>query len=98
MKNGDLKSLLPALERLAHQIKPYTGVMLFLLLACVYGYMVLRINTLSNAQADQNAVSSQVKSLPRIDAKSVQQLETLKDNSVNVQSLFNQGRSNPFGE
>jgi hypothetical protein len=74
-------------------------VMLFLLLiAIVYGFLILRTNTLKNAQPDQNAIASQIKSSTNIDQATVDKIKQLQDNSVSVQALFNQARQNPFHE
>ena len=100
MKNVEIKSPLPALLQSLRKLRPYAGVALFLLLAGVYGFIVLRINSLSNPTIDTSAVVSEAKStpVPRIDADAAKQLEALKDNSVNVQTLFEQNRTNPFNE
>lgn len=100
MKNLAIKSPLPALGRWLHVARLYLGVFVFLLLAGVYGFIVLQINTLSNPVVDNSAVLSEAKSspTPRIDDEAAKQLEALKDNSVNVQTLFEQGRTNPFEE
>lgn len=66
--------------------------------AAVYAFVWLRINNLSNAEPSSSAVSSQVQAaqIPHIDQTVINQLQSLQDNSVSVQSLFNQARSNPF--
>jgi len=77
------------------------GVVLFLIfIALIYGFVILRINSLSNAQPTDNAVTSQVQAarIPHIDKSVVDQLQSLQDNSVSVKSLFNQARANPFQE
>ncbi|HVV66911.1 MAG TPA: hypothetical protein VHB72_02465 [Candidatus Saccharimonadales bacterium] len=76
----------------------YSFIIFLIFIACVYGFIIMRINDLNNAQPSPDAVSSQVKAdrIPRIDQNVVQQLQSLQDNSVNVQALFNQARNNPF--
>lgn len=68
--------------------------------AIVYGYTLWQINNFTNAQPSPLQVSNQASSptatIPRIDPATVQKIEQLKDNSVNVQALFNQSRNNPF--
>jgi hypothetical protein len=100
MKNIELKLPLPAVKQLAHKLRSYVGVMLFVLFAAVYAYVVVQINTLSNPPVDSGAVTAASKALPvpRIDDNAINQLLSLKDNSVNVQVLFEQGRTNPFQE
>ena len=81
-------------------LKPYAGVLFFLLIALAYGFLVLRINSLSAAPVNPANVDTQVKAAPtpHVDPKVIQQLQALKDNSVNVQTLFQGSRTNPFQE
>ena len=99
MKKLDIK-FVPMLMRLARKLQPYLNVMLFMVFAAVYVFMIMKINSLSDAPVDENAVLEQVNAspAPRIDSKAVDQLQTLKDNSVNVQTLFEENRSSPFQE
>jgi hypothetical protein len=66
----------------------------------LYGFVLLRINNLTTAQPSSDAVASHVQASHslHIDKPVVQQLQSLQDNSVSVQSLFNQARANPFQE
>lgn len=76
-------------------------IILFLvLLVSVYGFIGLRIQTLSSAQPDSAQIASKVSetSKPYIDKNVVDEIRELQDNSVNVQALFNQARQNPFRE
>jgi hypothetical protein len=100
MTDISVKSPLPALASSLRKVRPYVGVLLFLLFAIIYGYMVLSINKLSNPVIDPVEVTTEAKASPspRLDAHAAEQLQTLKDNSVNVQTLFEQSRTNPFQE
>lgn len=65
----------------------------------VYGYVSFKIISYSNPSTNTGAVDTQVTSLtPRIDESLVNQLQSLKDNSVNVRTLFDEARKNPFAE
>jgi hypothetical protein len=98
----DLKvSLGTSLEKLSGLLKTLRryAILLFLVfVAGLYGFVVLRVDTLNSAQPSADAVSSQVKAarVPHIDQSVVQQLQSLQDNSVSVQTLFDQARNNPF--
>ena len=98
MTSIELKSPLPALAQSVRKVRPYVGVLIFMLFAGVYGYMVFQINSLADPTVEQSEVQVEAKALPvpRIDDQAARQLMTLKDNSVNVQTLFEQGRTNPF--
>ena len=100
-----MKTILP--PPLIETIGEYTGKMrrylhllFFLLLAVIYGFIIIRINVLSNTQVSEEAISKEVSrtTSPHIDPESLKQLRSLNDNSVNVQTLFTQGRTNPFQE
>lgn len=100
MKDLNLSAIGAQFAETAHKLRRYAGVSFFLLFALVYGFIVLRINTLSNVQVSDSDVAKQVNAspVPRIDPRAIKQLESLNDNSVNVQTLFQQGRTNPFRE
>ena len=101
MKNKDLsldlKELPTQLAGLFRRLSAYKVFIFFLLVASLYGYIVWRINVLSNAPpaaADPSKVVAQ----PHIDQPIIDKLESLQDNSVNVQSLFDAAREDPFQE
>lgn len=92
------KALLAKLNGLGKRLRPYSLLVFLLFVALLYGFVLLRISNLSNLQPPEEAVNSQVKAaaLPHIDQSVVNQLQSLQNNSVNVQALFNQARNNPF--
>ena len=96
--NLNIKSLPVILEEIGHLVSRYALILFLLLLVAVYGFVLLQIGSLSNAQPSSTAVSSQAQTvaIPHIDPTVVQQIQNLQDNSVSVQALFNQARTNPF--
>jgi hypothetical protein len=76
----------------------YGAILFFVLIAGIYGFVILRINMLANAQPSQSEIDAQAAAapVPSINPQVAQQLQKLEDNSVNVQTLFDQARSNPF--
>lgn len=95
---ADLKAVTARLDTYIEQVRRFSVVGFIVLVAILYGFVLLRINTLSNAEPSQDSITSQVKAakVPRIEPSVVKQLESLHDNSVNVRTLFNDTRSNPF--
>ncbi|HEV2403378.1 MAG TPA: hypothetical protein VGS08_04205 [Candidatus Saccharimonadales bacterium] len=73
---------------------------LFLLLViAVYGYVAWRFQALNATQPSQKAIASQTSiSQPHIDPVVVNKIKRLQDNSVSVQTLFDQARQDPFQE
>jgi hypothetical protein len=99
-QNIDLTTITHGFSNALQKIKPYTGLMFFVMLSLMYGFLILQINILSAAPVDNNEVTTQISSSPtlNVDPKAAQQLQTLKDNSGNVHTLFDQNRTNPFQE
>ena len=94
----DLKSLPDLLGSLLHRAKRYTVILFLLLLLAVYGFVLMRISSLINAEPSAAAISAQAQTvaIPHINPNTIQQIQNLQSNSVNVQALFNQARTNPF--
>lgn len=80
------------------KLRPYAFPAFLIFVGLIYGFLFLRIGTLVNTQPSDADVSAQVKAakIPYIDEKVVDQLKALQDNSVSVQTLFNEQRTNPF--
>jgi hypothetical protein len=98
-KNLDLKQLPAALGAFGRKLFGAAPLLFFVLIALLYGFLLLRIGMLSNIQPDSSDVSKEISQLtPHIDKNTASRLQTLEDNSVNVQTLFNDARNNPFGE
>ena len=98
-KDLDLKALPAQFAKLGHKLAAIAPLAFFILVAIVFGMLLLRITAYANIQPDSSDVNSEVAQLtPHIDQKAASQLQSLEDNSVNVQTLFNQARNNPFGE
>jgi len=97
-KKLDIKTIEEELGREATKLNKYSLVLFILFIALIYGFVLFRINSLSHAEPSTTAISSQVKTthVAHIDESVVKQLESLQDNSVSVQALFDQARSNPF--
>lgn len=85
---------------LLSRVYAYRGLVFFLCLASLYGYLVWRINVLSNTPPSQADIDSAKQNItqPHISNATIKKLESLQDNSVRVKELFNEARQNPFQE
>jgi cell shape-determining protein MreC len=97
-KKPDFKTLTAKAAPAVAEIRRFSLVLFIIFVALLYGFVLLRINNLGSAEPSPDSVTSQVQAarVPHIDESVVKQLESLQNNSVNVQALFNQARSNPF--
>jgi zona occludens toxin (predicted ATPase) len=80
--------------------RQYRVLFFIVALAAVYGFVVYRINVLSQSSPNPNDVSLQLQATrtPKVDPNVISKIQQLQDNSVNVQALFDQARNNPFNE
>jgi hypothetical protein len=85
---------------LVEKAKHYAAILFCLFIAILYGFVVYRVQVLNASEPSLADVTtkSQTASVPHIDPVVLKQLQQLQDNSVSVQTLFNEGRSNPFQE
>jgi hypothetical protein len=96
----DAESLKQAIRKLARFINTYRVFIFFLIISALYGFIVWRINVLAVATPTQAEVQTaqQENTTPRINESVVEKIMSLKDNSVRVQTLFEEARNNPFSE
>ena len=102
MKNGDIKinlNDLPAqFAKLFGKLSAYKVLLFFVLVMALYGFIVFRINTYSNAPPASSSSAAKTTAQPHIDPDTIAKIQSLQDNSVSVQSLFDAARQNPFQE
>ncbi|HSX05753.1 MAG TPA: hypothetical protein VLF69_04760 [Candidatus Saccharimonadales bacterium] len=100
MKNGgiNLASLGTAFSGVGRKIGAYRAFLFFLAVMVLYSFIVWRINVFSNTPASQSEKAAQTTAQPHIDPATVAKMQNLQDNSVSVQTLFDQARQNPFHE
>lgn len=101
MKNDiTLTGLKQKIQTFFDKLRKYNLVLFLALVLILYGTVLFKIHTLRNTEPSDESVAEQVKAanVPHIDESVIKKLESLHDNSVNVQSLFDSARSNPFKE
>ena len=93
-------SLNAQLMGIMHVLGRYMTLWFVLLLLVVYGFVLFQIQGAQSAQPTEGEIASQLQSIatPHVDPNVVQQMQNLQDHSVNVRTLFDQARSNPFQE
>jgi hypothetical protein len=66
----------------------------------LYAYVIFQATTLSNKEPDEAAVTKQYQAVshPKVDKEVAKTIEGLESQNVNVQTIFNQARENPFSE
>lgn len=98
--NIDLKKLSAKLSKLTRKVYHYRVIMFLLIVSLLYGWLIVRINLLSRQEPSEDTVTEKLQTIKRpvIDQSTVDKIQQLQDNSVDVQTLFKQARDNPFQE
>lgn len=97
-KKPNFKEYLDKLVTKLEGLQRYSVVLFIVFISLLYGFVLFQIKALNDTQPTADAIAAQVKAaqVPHIDEAAIKQLQSLQDNSVNVQTLFNEARSNPF--
>lgn len=95
VKNISAK-IIPVLEGL----KRYVVFVFIVVVLVVYGYLVLHINTLASQEPADDSVAERLKTVqrPRIDEDALNKIQQLEDQNIQVKTLFQEARDNPFAE
>lgn len=99
-KNIKIKSIKPALQKLLKLEARHAVFLVIMLILVVYLLTVWKIGKLATAEPsieDQTKADSAGRLL-RVDESAIKQIQELEHRNANIQSLFNEARSNPFRE
>jgi len=96
----DFKKISEKLRQLLQTLKGYSVFIFIVFILLIFSFLVFRINMLTRVEPSDDAVTAKLQTVkrPQIDQDSINKLQALQDNSVEVQTLFQQARDNPFHE
>jgi hypothetical protein len=98
--NLDLKTLPQKLYPMLNFVRRYLVLLSIVAFVIACGYLVMQINSLVRSEPSDDAVSEKLKTVqrPHIDQKSIDKIQQLQDQNIEVRSLFEAARDNPFSE
>lgn len=93
------KNISQILTRIVQTLIKTRVILFIVLVAAIYGYVGWRFAALSNPSSNSVQTPQSLQpTISGIDQPVIDQINQLQNNSVSVQSLFNQARNNPFEE
>ena len=97
---SQLNTILAKFHPFVERFQRYKTFLSIILIASVLGFIVYRINSLNSITPTESAIEEQLKTStrPRIDKEVVEKLVNLEAENIQVKTLFNQVRQNPFSE
>ena len=96
----DTKKLLNALQPALELLQKYRNILVIVLAVGVFGFIFYRIGYFNSLEPTESQIEEKLLTVqrPKIDKSVVEKLEMLEHQNIQVQSLFNQARENPFRE
>lgn len=98
--NLDLKSVKSQARKLLKLEVRHAAFLVIMIILTVYLVTVWRIGQLATAEpsAEDQAAAQTTGKLLRVDEEAIKQIQELEHRNINIQSLFNEARKNPFLE
>lgn len=99
-KQQSKTSLVEQLQPIRRFIVRYKKFLFIIAVLSMVIFLVFRINQFSNTEPNQSAIDEQLKTvaLPKFDQHVLDAIQKLQDQNIEVRSLFDQARQNPFSE
>ncbi len=100
MKEFTPKKLAEKIKPLFRFLKRYAVLIFIVAIVGIYGFLVFRINSLVQTEPSEDAVTEKLQNVkrPKIDQSAIDKIQQLQGQNIEVKSLFDQARNNPFSE
>lgn len=97
---AQIKDLLVKLKPLVRFVKRYAVFIYMLIMFGIFGFLILRVNYYSQAEPTEEAIQEKLQTAkrPKVDAAALDKIQQLQSQNIQVNSLFDQARKNPFNE
>jgi len=92
-----IKQQLQPIIRLVTKYKKFLFVVSVL---CMLSFLVFQVNVLASSEPSESLIDEKLQTVtrPKLDEAVIQRIQQLQDQNVEVKSLFDQARNNPFNE
>lgn len=95
-----LKKLTDQLVKLLYLLKKYVVLVIIILFGGMYGYLIYTSGQEASRVPSEVKINEQFQgaSRPKIDKNVAEQLHELESQNIEIKSLFDEARNNPFSE
>jgi hypothetical protein len=93
-----LANITAKLTIIRDQMGRYAVIIFVICVGLVFGFLTLKIASYSNDEPSDTQIEERLSTLQtvRLDSEAAQKIEELQDRNISLESLFNNGRDNPF--
>lgn len=98
--NFEVKDIPAKIVPIINKLKRYVPVIFIVFVSLILGFLITRISTYAQTEPSEDAVTEKLTTVqrPKIDENALKKIEQLEDQNIDVKSLFQQARENPFSE
>lgn len=98
--NFELKDLPAKITPIIDKLKSYMVFLFIVFVLLLISFLVFRVNQYSKRQPSELEVTEKLQAIPRprVDEEVVSRIQGLRDQNVQVKTLFKEARNNPFAE
>jgi len=92
--------ILSYFNHIVQRTKPYLGFIVVVTLLCIYIFQVARIGQLTSDSSTQANSSNNANTTSQLslDQKSIKQIMDLESQNIEVKTIFEDARNNPFSD
>jgi hypothetical protein len=96
----DIKKILSLLDPVILLFRKYKTMITFVVIVGIFGFIFFRIGQFNSIEPTEQQIDEKLQDVqrPRIDKSVIEKLEKLENQNIQVQTLFQQARENPFKE
>lgn len=94
----NIAAILTRIQPVIAYIKRYKIIMFALFFLGMYTFLIYQINTLVASEPDPTTVTETTVKRLQVDQKSIDNILLLEEQNIEVKTLFQQARENPFTE
>lgn len=96
----ETKDIVAKLQNFSIFIKTYVMFVFVLVVFLIFSFFVFRINQINNLEPTATEIEEKLQTVqrPKIDKAVLDKIEQLQGQNIEVRSLFDQARKNPFSE
>lgn len=96
----DKSSILNQLAGIIAFIKRFRFIIAFIVFSAMYGYVMTQVSSINQQQPSEKQITEKATAAPKtkVDEDLAEQITSLEDQNVQVQTIFNEARKNPFSE
>lgn len=95
-----MKNSAAQLQKITGLLKRYAVIICFVIFGAMYAFLLYTSGQQVKEEPSEKQVTDKIQAIkrPKVDEAAVQTLMQLSDQNIEVQSLFNEARNNPFSE